>query len=57
MEHELEIARLSRCIKDLQKRVDELEVAQQNRSAVIAAGDIAAIERRIDLRHARYDPE
>jgi hypothetical protein len=57
MENELEIARLSREIYALSRRVAELESAQQNQSAVIAAGDIEAIERRIDLRHARYDPE
>jgi hypothetical protein len=57
MENELEIARLSRELYALSRRVAELESAQQNQSAVIASGDIEAIERAIDLRHARYAAE
>jgi hypothetical protein len=57
MENEIEIARLSRELYALSRRVAELEAAQQNQSAVIAAGDIEAIERAIDLRHARCASE
>jgi hypothetical protein len=57
MENDLEIARLSRIVAELQVRIAVLEAAAQNRMSVIAAGDIAAIERRIELRSARYDPE
>ena len=57
MENELEIARLSREIYALSRRVAAIEAAEQNQSAVIAAGDIEAIERAIDLRHARCTAE
>jgi hypothetical protein len=57
MENDLEIARLSRCVQDLQARVAALEVAAQNQQSVIVAGDIDRIARAIDLRSARYDPE
>jgi hypothetical protein len=57
MENELEIARLSREIYALSRRVAALESAEQNQSAVIASGDIDALERAVDLCRSGYIAE
>lgn len=58
MENDLEIARLTRELYALSRRVAALESAEENRAAqysVIASGDIDDIRRSIDLRLATHE--